>query len=154
MTNIIATSLMLGQYDNIPVAVLSCLIIGAVVGAVNGILIAVLRVAPPVQKPTSCAFGGPDLTMLYVTSVVWDLPPEALVNQPDACAAAYPSSPMKHQRLLEPSYEDYWNSVSCGQRGDEKLDLRSRRHGSTGSVWLGRGDARVENPCCGGRRRR
>ena len=70
MTNIVATSIMLGQNDKIPVAVLCCLIIGAVVGAANGSLIAALRVAPPVQKPTSCAFGGPDLTTLYVTSVV------------------------------------------------------------------------------------
>ncbi len=36
----------------------------------------------PVQKPTSCMFGGPDLRTLYVTSAIWDLSPEALINQP------------------------------------------------------------------------
>jgi ribose transport system permease protein len=46
MTNIVATSLMLGQDDRIAPAVLCCLLIGAAVGAVNGLLIAVLRVAP------------------------------------------------------------------------------------------------------------
>ncbi len=38
----------------------------------------------PVQKPTSCAFGGPDLTTLYVTSAIWDLSPEARAAQPHA----------------------------------------------------------------------
>lgn len=38
----------------------------------------------PVQKPTSCMFGGPDLATLYVTSAVWDLTPEQLVDQPHA----------------------------------------------------------------------
>lgn len=36
----------------------------------------------PVQKPTSCMFGGPDLSTLYVTSAIWDLTPEALEKQP------------------------------------------------------------------------
>ena len=36
----------------------------------------------PVQKPTSCMFGGPDLRMLYVTSAVWDLNDDALDRQP------------------------------------------------------------------------
>jgi sugar lactone lactonase YvrE len=41
------------------------------------------RVVPlPVQKPTSCMFGGPDLSTLYVTSAVWDLEGEALARQP------------------------------------------------------------------------
>ena len=38
----------------------------------------------PVQKPTSCAFGGADLTTLYVTSAIWDLSREALAGQPFA----------------------------------------------------------------------
>ena len=38
----------------------------------------------PVQKPTSCMFGGPDLRTLYVTSAVWDLTPEQLSAQPRA----------------------------------------------------------------------
>jgi sugar lactone lactonase YvrE len=41
-------------------------------------------VALPVQKPTSCMFGGPDLATLYVTSAVWDLTPEKLAGQPQA----------------------------------------------------------------------
>ncbi len=36
----------------------------------------------PVQKPTSCIFGGRDLRTLYVTSAVWDLSPNALADQP------------------------------------------------------------------------
>jgi L-arabinonolactonase len=36
----------------------------------------------PVQKPTSCMFGGPDLRTLYVTSAIWDLDAEALAAQP------------------------------------------------------------------------
>ena len=38
----------------------------------------------PVQKPTSCMFGGPDLRTLYVTSAIWDLTPEQLRDQPEA----------------------------------------------------------------------
>jgi len=38
----------------------------------------------PVQKPTSCMFGGTDLSTLYVTSAVWDLTGDALRNQPRA----------------------------------------------------------------------
>jgi sugar lactone lactonase YvrE len=38
----------------------------------------------PVQKPTSCMFGGPDLATLYVTSAVWDLTPDKLKDQPAA----------------------------------------------------------------------
>ena len=36
----------------------------------------------PVQKPTSCMFGGPDLKTLYVTTAIWDLEGEALSRQP------------------------------------------------------------------------
>ena len=36
----------------------------------------------PVQKPTSCMFGGPDLSTLYVTSAIWDLSGETLARQP------------------------------------------------------------------------
>ncbi|MBX6321784.1 MAG: SMP-30/gluconolactonase/LRE family protein [Rhodospirillaceae bacterium] len=36
----------------------------------------------PVQKPTSCMFGGPDLSTLYVTTAIWDLEGEALAKQP------------------------------------------------------------------------
>jgi len=36
----------------------------------------------PVQKPTSCMFGGPDLRTLYVTSAIWDLSAAALATQP------------------------------------------------------------------------
>jgi L-arabinonolactonase len=43
------------------------------------------RILPlPVQKPTSCMFGGPDLTTLYVTSAIWDLSLDALAGQPYA----------------------------------------------------------------------
>lgn len=41
------------------------------------------RVVPlPVQKPTSCMFGGADLATLYVTSAVWDLSSAERERQP------------------------------------------------------------------------
>jgi L-arabinonolactonase len=41
------------------------------------------RVVPlPVQKPTSCMFGGPDLRTLYVTTAIWDHSPDDLRSQP------------------------------------------------------------------------
>jgi sugar lactone lactonase YvrE len=40
----------------------------------------------PVQRPTSCQFGGPDLDVLFVTSATQKLPDEELVRQPFACA--------------------------------------------------------------------
>jgi sugar lactone lactonase YvrE len=36
----------------------------------------------PVQRPTSCTFGGPDLNKLFVTSARVDLTPEELQQQP------------------------------------------------------------------------
>lgn len=36
----------------------------------------------PVEQPTSCAFGGPDLATLYVTSAAEGLSPTALADQP------------------------------------------------------------------------
>ena len=38
----------------------------------------------PVQKPTSCAFGGRDLDRLYITSASIDLDHEAIAMQPNA----------------------------------------------------------------------
>lgn len=38
----------------------------------------------PVSQPTSCAFGGPDLTTLYVTSARDGLGEEALAREPRA----------------------------------------------------------------------
>ena len=36
----------------------------------------------PVQRPTTCMFGGPELATLYVTSARMDLAPDALAAQP------------------------------------------------------------------------
>ena len=38
----------------------------------------------PVQRPTTCMFGGPDLATLYVTSARMDLAEAALAEQPQA----------------------------------------------------------------------
>jgi ribose/xylose/arabinose/galactoside ABC-type transport system permease subunit len=46
LTNIVSTSVMLGENGNILPAVAVCLALGIVVGAVNGALVAYLRVAP------------------------------------------------------------------------------------------------------------
>lgn len=42
------------------------------------------RIALPVRKPTSCAFGGPELRTLFVTSATWDLTPAERAGQPRA----------------------------------------------------------------------
>ncbi|MEI9400821.1 SMP-30/gluconolactonase/LRE family protein [Mesorhizobium argentiipisi] len=36
----------------------------------------------PVQRPSSCMFGGPDLAMLYVTTAIWDSNEADLRAQP------------------------------------------------------------------------
>jgi len=41
-------------------------------------------VALPVSRPTACAFGGPGLATLYVTTARFRLPPEKLAAEPDA----------------------------------------------------------------------
>jgi sugar lactone lactonase YvrE len=41
-------------------------------------------VETPIEQPSSCAFGGPDLATLYVTSAREDLSDEALARQPQA----------------------------------------------------------------------
>ena len=42
------------------------------------------KVRLPVSRPTSCAFGGPELDTLYITSVTTELDPAALAKQPRA----------------------------------------------------------------------
>ena len=42
------------------------------------------RIDLPVQRPTSCMFGGADLDTLYVTSARMDLTPDALAAQPES----------------------------------------------------------------------
>ena len=46
LTNIVSTSLMLGDNGNIPLAVAVCLGLGILIGLVNGLLVALLGVAP------------------------------------------------------------------------------------------------------------
>ncbi len=40
----------------------------------------------PVQRPTSCQFGGPDLSVLFVTTARQKLTPQELAMQPLAGA--------------------------------------------------------------------
>jgi L-arabinonolactonase len=44
------------------------------------------RIEMPVTQPTSCAFGGPGLDVLFITSAAQRLSPEALAAQPEAGA--------------------------------------------------------------------
>jgi sugar lactone lactonase YvrE len=44
------------------------------------------EVALPVQRPTSVAFGGQDLEVLYATSARWGIPASDLTAQPLAGA--------------------------------------------------------------------
>jgi len=46
LTNIVATSLMLGQTENMVFAVAVCLVLALLIGAVNGILVAVIGITP------------------------------------------------------------------------------------------------------------
>jgi sugar lactone lactonase YvrE len=48
----------------------------------SGECVATIRL--PVARPTSCAFGGPQLDRLYISSASIDLDPEALKAQPTA----------------------------------------------------------------------
>lgn len=50
--------------------------------APNGSLLATVPV--PVERPTSCAFGGPDRATLFVTTARADLDEAGLARQPDA----------------------------------------------------------------------
>jgi len=38
----------------------------------------------PIQRPTSCCFGGEDYNVLYITSAACELSPEELIQGPDA----------------------------------------------------------------------
>lgn len=60
MTNIVATGVMMGENSRIAPAVLICLGLGAAVGALNGALIAILRVAPIISTlaMNSILFGA------------------------------------------------------------------------------------------------
>ena len=44
------------------------------------------KVSLPVSQPTSCAFGGPDLNTLYITSASTELWADALAKEPAAGA--------------------------------------------------------------------
>lgn len=56
----------------------------------------------PVQRPTSCCFGGKDMDILFVTSASRDLSPEELAKGPQAGALF--AIPMEVKGLPEPEY--------------------------------------------------
>lgn len=60
MTNILATSIMVGQPDNIPLAVLACFAVAVLSGLVSGLIIAVLDITPLVTtlSMNSILFGA------------------------------------------------------------------------------------------------
>jgi L-arabinonolactonase len=60
-------------------------------------------VALPVSRPTACAFGGPDLATLYVTSARFRLPPEKLAAEP--LAGSLLALEVGARGLPEPMYE-------------------------------------------------
>ncbi|SLN26768.1 Ribose transport system permease protein RbsC [Roseisalinus antarcticus] len=60
LTNIVATSLMLGQPENIPLAVAVCLVLALLVGLLNGVLVVVVGITPLVATlgVNSILFGA------------------------------------------------------------------------------------------------
>jgi L-arabinonolactonase len=61
-------------------------------------------VALPVSRPTACAFGGPDLATLYVTTARFRLPPEKLAAEP--LAGSLLALDVGARGLPEPMYEE------------------------------------------------
>jgi len=63
-----------------------------------------LEIQVPVQRPTSCAFGGPELKHLYITSARTGLTPEEIEKQPEAgCVFVLETDT---QGLPEPRYAE------------------------------------------------
>jgi sugar lactone lactonase YvrE len=60
-------------------------------------------VALPVSRPTACAFGGPGLATLYVTTARFRLPPEKLAAEP--LAGALLALDAGARGLPEPMYQ-------------------------------------------------
>ena len=71
----------------------------------------------PVQKPTSCMFGGADMRTLYVTSAIWDL----------TAPSSRGSSRMQAACLLSTS-----GSAACPSRAsrDERDQAARRQRGA------------------------
>lgn len=61
-----------------------------------------LEIQLPVQRPTSCMFGGPELNHLYITSARVDLTAEELARQPQAGSVFVVETPT--QGLPEPRF--------------------------------------------------
>lgn len=60
MTNIVATSIMVGQPENIPLAILACIIVAVLSGLVTGLIVAVIDITPLVTtlSMNSILFGA------------------------------------------------------------------------------------------------
>ncbi len=63
------------------------------------------EIAVPPKNPTCPAFGGRDLTELYVTSARQEMTPEELAARPDA-GGVYAASPVGVRGLAEPRFHD------------------------------------------------
>jgi len=61
-------------------------------------------IALPVSRPTACAFGGPDLATLYVTTARFRLPPEKLAAE--AYAGGLLALDVGARGLPEPMYQE------------------------------------------------
>jgi sugar lactone lactonase YvrE len=63
------------------------------------------EIAVPAKNPTCPAFGGRDLTQLYVTSARQEMTPEELADKPDA-GGVYGVQPVGVRGLPEPRFHD------------------------------------------------
>jgi sugar lactone lactonase YvrE len=108
----------------------------------DGRLEPVVRV--PVRQVTSCAFGGPDLGDLYITSMTYGLSPEALAEQPLALARVRRVGPVTASQASAASAADVhpdtfsrvYPSDDCEPQTHRVLDHNGLRRIRSDQWWL------------------